>query len=100
MDGSRPVAVVLALTGVVLAAIPTAVAATSDAVTDSTAAILLVAVGVLLTTSVALLLWVRPHDRRIAGLLFALAAAYAVPRIGRLRQQPRLQHLPRARAGR
>ena len=39
---------------------------------------MLVAVGVLLTTGVALLMWVRPPDRRIAVLLFVLAAAYAV----------------------
>ena len=67
----------LAATGLALAAVPVAVAAKSSTVVDVTAVIYVV-VGVLLVWGVALVLWTRPPDRRIADLLFVLAAAYAV----------------------
>ena len=67
----------LAATGLALAAVPAMVAANSTTVVDVTAVIYVV-VGVLLVWGVALVLWTRPPDRRIADLLFVLAAAYAV----------------------
>lgn len=67
----------LVATGLALAALPAAVAATSTTVVD-VKAVVYVVVGILLVWGVALVLWTRPPDRRIAKLLFVLAAAYAV----------------------
>jgi signal transduction histidine kinase len=63
--------------GLALAAIPSAVAASSTTV-DGPLAVIYAAVGVLLVWMVGLLLWQRPQERRVALMLFALAVAYAL----------------------
>lgn len=63
--------------GLVVAAVPTVVAATSTTADEPWAG-LLVAFGVLLVWTVAMAMWTRPRDRRLAELLFLLALAYAI----------------------
>ena len=75
-SGGRTV-LALALVGLGLVAVPTAVAATSSTV-SGIGAVVIAAVGTALVWTVALLMWMRPADRRISYLLFAVAVGYAV----------------------
>ena len=77
MSAGRRTLALQALSGLVLAAVPTVVAATSTTVQDPSY-VSLVAIGVLLTWAVGMAMWTRPHDRWIARMLFVLATAYAV----------------------
>lgn len=67
----------LAIAGLALAAVPTLFAATSSTITNPIA-IAYGGTGVLMTWGAGMLLWARPRDRRMATLLFVLAAGYAV----------------------